>query len=434
MKLLLRKRVAFALATILVAVVAPLSALAGFEPANRPVKVYNGPNTPAFTYPVFNSWINTSYGDERAFVDAATSIGGSYKDQLVVSPGQTVTIRLYVHNGAAPDLNGTNFDGPGVAHNTRAQVFLPTATSTQLRSFGYIVADNTNPIWVADSVDFNSSVPVSLEYVPGTARLSNRANPNGVQLSDAIVNHDTTFNPNRSAAPIGWQQMNGVFPACFEFASFITLQVRVNGPSLQLTKQVTTPGSTNWQSSMNANPGDTVSWLLNYKNTSNVQVNNIVIKDQMPAHMSLVPGSVMRFDSNNPNGQQLSDTGLFADGVNVGSLGVNGGGFIRFRTTVNNDFTANECGNINLVNTATIAAQGVPSKEASATVVVTKNCVPPSTPPPTTPPTPTSPLPRTGVEGVGVGLVGSSGLGYASYAYLRSKKALRAALRGWAKK
>ena len=109
---------------VFAAVLLPMTALAGYEPANRPTKAYTGPDTPAFTYPVFNSWTNTNYGDERAFTDAATTIGGKYQDNLTVKPGDTVTVRMYIHNGAAPSLNGTNYDGAGVAKNARLQVFL----------------------------------------------------------------------------------------------------------------------------------------------------------------------------------------------------------------------------------------------------------------------------------------------------------------------
>ena len=183
MKLKTFAKLAVFVAAIAAAIIIPITAIAGYEPANRPVKTYTGADSVAFDYPVFNSWVNTpNYGDERAFFDAGSATSGPYKDQLVVVPGQEVTLRMYIHNGAAPSLNGTNFNGPGVARNTRLQVFLPTATSTSLRSFGYIIADNTNPTWVADSVDFNSSVPVNMEYVPGSARLANGAHPNGVAL------------------------------------------------------------------------------------------------------------------------------------------------------------------------------------------------------------------------------------------------------------
>lgn len=380
-------KLALLTAAIAAVIIAPISAIAGYEPANRPVKTYNGPDTPAFQYPVFNSWVNTPYyGDERAFADAATTTNGQYKDMLAVAPGQEITLRMYIHNGAAPGLNGNNFDGPGVARNARIQVYLPTATSTQLRSYSYIIADNTNPGWVADSVDYNSSVPVNMEFVPGSARLANRAHPGGVALPDSIVNHNAQFNANAPAAPIGYEQMDGNYPGCFQYDAFVTLKVRINGPSLAMSKQVTTPGSTNWSENLDLTINDpsqtpTASWLLEYKNTSNVMVTNGVVRDTLPANLKLVPGSVMHFDGNHPQGIPVADNGLFEGGVGVGNIAPNGGnGYFRFRTTVHSPFNEQQCGTQKIPNVAEVEATGVPKVKDDASVTVKKdqNCEKPS--------------------------------------------------------
>lgn len=434
----------------MIAILAPLSALAGYEPANRPVKTYQGPDTPAFTYPVFNSWVNTpNYGDERAFFDAATQTNGQFKDMLAVEPGQEITLRMYIHNGAAPDLNGQNFDGPGVAKNARIQVYLPTATATQLRSFSYVIADNTNPVWVADSVDFNSALPVNLEYVPGSARLANNAHPQGVQLPDSVVQHDATFNPNRpDAAKIGYQNMDGVFPGCFQYAAFVTLKVKVNGPQLSVSKKVTTPGSTDWKENMEAKPGDITSWLIEYKNTGNALLTDGVVRDQMPANLELVPGSVTHFDGNFPQGRALPDQPLFNGGVGIGNVNPGANGYIRFRAKVKDPFQPTQCGTQELTNVGEFEARGLPKKNDNASVTVSKNtnCTPP--PPPPTPPTPPTPpvtpvtpvtpqpqsLPSTGVESGAAGVLGMTGLTLGTLKYRKSKKAVSQALRNVAKR
>lgn len=385
MKLKSIAKLALLTAAVAAVIIVPITAIAGYEPANRQVISYNGPDTPAFQNPVFNSWINTPYyGDERAFADAATTTDGQYKDMLAIEPGQEITMRMYVHNGAAPGLNGNNFDGPGVARNTRMQIYLPTATSTQLRSYSYIVADNTNPGWVADSVDYNSSVPVSMEFVPGSARFANRANPNGVVLPDTIVNHNNQFNVNAPAAKLGYQQMDGNYPACFEYDGFVTIKVRINGPSLSVDKKVTTPGSTEWGENLDLTINDpaqtpTTSWLIEYKNTSNVMVTNGVVRDSLPEHLKLVPGSVMHYDGNHPQGIPVADSGLFEGGVGVGNIAPNGGnGYFRFRTTVTSPFDAQTCGTQKILNVAEAEASGVPivKDDASVTVKKDQDCAP----------------------------------------------------------
>lgn len=386
MKLKAFAKLALLSAAVAAVIIAPITAIAGYEPANRPVKTYNGPDTPAFQYPVFNSWVNTPYyGDERAFADAATTTNGEYKDLLAVAPGQEITLRMYIHNGAAPGLNGNNFDGPGVARNARIQVYLPTATSTQLRSFSYIVADNTNPGWVADSVDFNSSVPVNMEFVPGSARLANRAHPGGVALPDTIVNHNNQFNANAPAAPIGYEQMDGNYPGCFQYDSFVTIKVKINGPSLSVDKKVTTPGSTDWKENLDikmneTNADPTVSWLIEYKNTSKTMITNGVVRDTLPEHLKLVPGSVIHYDGNHPQGIAVADNGLFAGGVGVGNIAPGSNGYFRFRTTVKTPFTPQTCGTQKIPNVAEAEASGVPIVKDDASVTVTKdtNCEKPS--------------------------------------------------------
>lgn len=385
MKLKPFAKLALLTAAIVAVVIAPLSAIAGYEPANRPVKTYNGPDTPAFQHPVFNSWVNTPYyGDERAFADASTTTDGQYKDMLAVEPGQEITMRMYVHNGAAPGLNGNNFDGPGVARNARMQIYLPTATSTQLRSFSYIIADNTNPGWVADSVDYNSSVPVSMEFVPGSARLANRAHPGGVALPDSIVNHNNQFDVNAPAAPIGYDKMDGNYPGCFEYDSFVTIKVKINGPGLTVDKKVTTPGSTQWGENLDLTINDpaqapTTSWLIEYKNNSKVMVTNGVVRDTLPEHLKLVPGSVMHYDGNHPQGISVADNGLFEGGVGVGNIAPNGGnGYFRFRTTVTSPFDTKTCGTQKILNVAEAEASGVPivKDDASVTVKKDQGCMP----------------------------------------------------------
>jgi len=433
-------------AAVAAAIIIPITAIAGYEPANRPTKTYTGPSSEAFQYPVFNSWVNTpNYGDERAFFDANNQTTGPYKDRVVVTPGQEVTLRMYVHNGAAPGLNGTNFDGPGVARNARVQVFLPTATSTQLRSFGYIIADNTNPGWVADSVDFDSTVPVSMEYVPGTARLSNGAHPNGVVLPDSIVQHDNQFNVNAPSAPIGWQNMDGNFPACFDYDAFVTIKVKINGPQLTVNKEVTTPGSSDWKENLDVNMNDssatpTTSWLIEYKNTGSAMVTNGVVRDSLPANLKLVPGSVMNFDGNHPQGIAVDDNSLFNGGVGVGNVAPGANGYFRFRTTVATPFAADECGTKQIVNTATAEASGVAAINDTASVTAKKdvNCAKPVPPTPPTPvnPTPVGPispvsasLPQTGVEAGLLGVIGSSAMTIGAIKYKQSKKAVADAMK-----
>jgi hypothetical protein len=96
--------------------------------------------------------------------------------------------------------------------------------------------------------------------------------------------------------------------------------------------QTTTVGSTAWASTLTAPAGTTVSWLLSYKNETQVAVNKLIAYASIPANQTLVAGSVTWFDGSYPNGYVLSDTGLFNEGVQVGAIAPGVNGFIRYRT------------------------------------------------------------------------------------------------------
>lgn len=278
--------------------------------------------------PVFNSFINTpSYGDERDFVQVAPNGSTSYSNNASVKAGDTVSVRVYIHNNAN---SGTNDSGVGIAHNANVRVYLPSGTANGFDVAGYVGASNATPARVYDTGRISDAAQaVGLSYVPGSAKIYNDGPmKNGVSLPDSVVT---------TGAPIGYSALNGDLPGCFNYRAVVILQVKVTAPALQFSKQVTTPGSTNWSKAVSVKHGDTVSWLLSYKNTGNGEADNITLRDQLPAGLKLVPGSITWFDQYHPNGEVEKDTVLNAGGLNVGDALPNGGGYIRFRTVVDND-------------------------------------------------------------------------------------------------
>ncbi len=422
MKSALFKRSAFLLG-VLAVIVAPLAAVNATSDTpwgpDRPTLTLSGNHTPGMDHVQFNSIVNNpNYGDERTFFDAKDSsitTAGGYTDTTQVHPGEIVTLRTYVHNNADPSLNGPNNTGPGVAHNTMVSIQLPTGTADSLRATSIISASNAVPASVFDTTDFQAGgAPFGMTYVPGSAVQYTHAVPSGLKLSDSIVH---------GGALIGESQADGNIPGCFAYDSFVTIQVKINGPSLSFTKQVAPAGTSNLASSVNANVGDTDGWLLTATNTSNVTVTNPTIKDQMPAHLKLVPGSVYYYSTTFPNGKQLADGDLFGAGQNLQDMAPGAVIHIKYRTTVNNDFAATDC-NPTVVNNAVISATGIVPIYANANLKIARICA--SVTPPTTPPT--SQLPDTGAGALaGVGGIGS--IAYAGRAYLRSKKSLVDALR-----
>src|SRR3989344_4037663 len=258
------KKAAIILAVLGGTIAIPLAVRAAWGP-DRPVFDWNNPaqRVGSTTGPVFNSFINTpTYGDERNFVTAVpASANPSWQDSVDnVQAGQEIEIRTFIHNNANESTNGTNNNGLGVAKNTRVRVYLPSGFASGFDVGGYISADNATPGRVYDTAAIKTgSGTFALEYQPGSAVIYNNGPFSaGHALPDAVVSDAGT--------PIGYNDLNGNLPGCFEFSATVIIKVKVVTPKLQFTKQVTTPGSTNWQKNITAKPGDTVSWLLSYKN------------------------------------------------------------------------------------------------------------------------------------------------------------------------
>jgi len=306
---------------------------AGWSP-NRPVFDWKNPadQVGSVNGPVFNSFINTPYyGDERAFFDASsTDSPNSFKDVLpnVTVGSQEVILRTYVHNNANQSLNDAAHGFKSVAHNTQVRIALPTTTDTSLRSSSYISADNAVPTQVVDTADLTAATPFSMQYVPGSATIYNGAHSNGMPLSDNIVT---------TGDKIGYQNMDGEFPGCFQYQAIITIHVKIVTPTLSITKQVRQVGQKTWAKSVAVHPGDQVQYLLSVQDKGKTNLDHVLVSDQLPPHETVVPGSVHYIDAAQDVVQK--DAPLFTTGgIDTGTWQPNGGFYIEFSATVNGDF------------------------------------------------------------------------------------------------
>ncbi|MDQ2973421.1 MAG: PKD domain-containing protein [bacterium] len=368
------------------AVGVPAAVLAGYGPngADRVIYDFSNPaqREGAFDAPRFNSYINTNvYGDERAFLDSKECVvngadcykqgvsGGFADKQNAVVVGKEYLVRAYVHNIANPSTNDNPatpapMDGVGVAKNTRIRFELPEGIANGFTAQARIMADNSIPQMVYDTADFaNSAQKFDIEYVPGSAYIFNAAHSAGLPLSDNIISANGT--------QIGYDQMNGVYPGCFEYSSFVVVRVKVTAPSIEVSKVVSKidmPKLTDSSESINVKRGETVSWRIDFKNTGTAQINDVVMRDPLLEGLTLVPGSIKLTNANGT--QTLPDNALTAGGVNLGDYTVAGNGAIRFRTTVNT-----KDGVCELTNIAFVRAINVKEVSDSARIVI-DDCAP----------------------------------------------------------
>jgi len=333
-----------------------------------------GPSRATFTvdhpadHITFNSITdNPNVGDERNFVsvrDASITTDGGWQDNVTAVAGKEYTIRVYVHNNAASSLNLK-------ATNTRVKVGLPSNTAKSLDFTGYVSADNANPGQVWDDAGLTSSSDFNIAYVPGSAWIYNNATgPNGRQLSDSIV--------TSAGAPVGYDKNDGVVPGCFQYASYVVLKVKVQGPqsaNFNMNKYVSKHGANQWVKDYAAQPGETVDYLVQYRNTGEVQQDNVIFQDTLPAGESYVAGSAILGNSANPNGIKTND-GITTTGLNVGSYAPNGNAWFIFSAKVADNDHLPTCGPNKIHNVASVETD-YGKKTDSADVDVTKTCKPP---------------------------------------------------------
>ena len=364
--------------------VAALSALVGVAT----VAGAWSPDRPTFTienpapYVTFNSITNNpNEGDERPFFevkDAANTSTGGFTNRADVKNGQELLLRVYVHNNASSSLNGENFDGEGVAKNTKVRVHLPTATDNALRANAYISADNAKPQVVADTVDFVGDRNFSLSYISGSAVAYTNAVPSGIKLNDSIVD---------SGAPVGYEAANGIVPGCFQYDMIVTLKVKVNMPSYSVQKSVRLEGQTSkdWKETVTTNPGDNVEWKIAFANTGETQLSDVVVLDQVPEGLNVVPGSVKLYNNNNPNGYTYPNSAIQNNGrqvnANIGTYNGGSNAVLLFKTKTPSK-EALVCGvkTFDNVAYATPNGSGSVSDGASVNVDTKTNCEQPKQP------------------------------------------------------
>jgi len=423
-----------------IAVLVPLMTIAGWYP-NRPLKVWNGPNTPGFDYVTFNSFTNVPEGNEQQFFDGKkwNTTPGGFQDPISVRVGDEIKLRTYVHNNADSSLN-TVPDGKGgfkgIATNTKVKISLPTAVGTQMNAVSQISADNAQPGAIYDTTNFTSAdgTPYRLSYVAGSAYADTHSRT-AMPLSDSITT---------TGALIGENAPDGKVPGCFENDMYVIVKVKVEAAPLAIKKTVAFP-SQSFVEQVQAKASDRLYFKVDFSNTGNTAVNGVAIADKLPSQFTVLPGTVKLYNANFPNGTALPDTALFTPGgVGVGDYAGKTNGYILYQVTVNSGTVGT------LTNIACVRSTDIPYDTCDDAKVVTPQpptpeCLPgipvgdarctPVVPPVTPPTTPgTSSLPQTGMESGLAGILGLTGISASTYAYQKSKKAVSDALLAKGKK
>jgi len=362
------KRFSAIVAIAAAAVIIPSVVLASWGP-DRPTYNWAGE---AADHVVFNSFVdNPVHGDERNFmrVREASASASTYTDNIALQADKEYVIHIYYHNNASTSLNDAAHGYKGVAKGAYVKAEIPGLVpngSTGTVSQGYIGAANASPKEVWDDIKFKNTTggDIALHYVAGSAKINNFGAINGQTLPDSIVTTGT---------PIGYNSLNGEVPGCNEFSGYITLRVKAIKSDFTISKQVRVAGQTEYKENVTANPGDTLEYRIEYKNTGSIQHNNVVVSDILPQDVSYVAGTTTLKNTNNPTGKTVSDN-LTKGGINIGDYSAGGNAFVKFNAKVAAKAEL-DCGPNNLVNKAKVQV-GNNTKEDTASTTVNVTCEP----------------------------------------------------------
>jgi uncharacterized repeat protein (TIGR01451 family) len=304
----------------------------------------------------------------------------NYAQSVNATYDQVVKLQVYYHNRENPD-SGL------IANNLRVKIAMPTAAGKTQTATATISADNSNTVTDSATVNLDRA-DATLDYIPGSAVWRHNIGTNdNVQMVDTKIS-DAVVTSSQGLV------LENEKP-CYNFAATVTVLARVHIPGVFITKQVEKLGESNkWATQNTANPGDTLKYLITYKNTGNTVENQVVIRDNLPPKMTLVPGTTYLADASHPQGVKVSDT-VTQGGINAGNFGAGAAAYVTFEVKVP-DASQLACGETKFTNVGVVRPQGMDEFYNTAITTVTKQC---QNTPPTTPQKPTT-LVNTGAGSV----------------------------------
>lgn len=99
------------------------------------------------------------------------------------------------------------------------------------------------------------------------------------------------------------------------------------GPNFTACLEVRGLASTEWGGEAEVPPATTATVRLMYRNTGDIQQDNVVMRLALPEELGLVVGTTALYTSRNPSGVVLTDN-LAGTGVNTGSYSPGATGFV----------------------------------------------------------------------------------------------------------
>ena len=328
-------------------------------PSDRPAYTMQSPS-PAVTLNAIKD--DSNWNDERNFsvvkdiTDEMTkgtvnfgelAKSGGFKDTAELADGHYYMVKAIVHNSSAENLHL-------VAKNVRASIndsvfdqktkSITLQTNIAADNCGASKKDKGKPCSIWDEVYLRNKAGdnklYSMYYVPGAARYFN--NKQGFATSGFNVSDDLSLKDK--GAQLGYDEMNGNIPGCFQYAGYLTYIMRAysNTPGLHLYKLARVNGSNDKyvdNRAIEAQPGDTIDYEVRLVGNDDKLAlkGKLLMRDVMDNGLTYVPGSAKMYrskadlDGNKP--LQLSDNNAWI-GNDVSKLKyLDFGSFSKYKNT-----------------------------------------------------------------------------------------------------
>lgn len=262
------------------------------------------------------------------------------------------------------EVTYTNTEAAGsnlVANGVHIKINIPTAAGATQTITTTTGGSNTNTVNGSAVVNL-AQANGYLQYVPGSAQARI------TETNGTIVNVVVPDSEIESAQ--GYEINNG--NPCQSAA--VAVEARVMVPGVKITKQVEESTQSNaWTTQNTANPGDTLKYLITYQNTGNTTQNQVIVRDNLPPKMTLVPNTTTVTDGSHPSGQLLPDNDITQGGENLGNFTAGAIAYVTLEVKVP---TADQlaCGQTEFRNVGLVQPQGMDQYINTATTDVNKTC------------------------------------------------------------
>lgn len=309
----------------------------------------------------FNSITNNpKAGDERNFVGIRQAGVGNFSDDVQLQAGKEYEVSVFYHNNAASNLNL-------VAQDAKMRVQMPADVKAgqKARVTGFVSASNATPSEVWDEAYGTANQDMALRYVAGSAKVTSLGAVNGATMPNSLFT---------TGAPLGFDSLNGQLPGCNHYEGWVIFRFKAVAPNFEVTKTVEKYGTNSFAKSVTVNPSDTVEYKIQYKNTGDVDQNNVVVKDSLPAGVTPILGSVNVANAAS-GGKWVPTTNndvTTTKGLNIGNYGPGSNAYVSFKAKVA-DAKDLVCGVNTLTNKVTIETDNG-AKSDTADIVVNKSC------------------------------------------------------------